>query len=189
MPKLYIIAGPNGSGKTTFAKEFLPHYVHCSNFINADLIALGLAPFSPAKMGIKAGRLLLAQIKDFIDEGVDFAFETTFAGKTYFPLVKEIKESGYSVHVFFLWIPDVKLARERIRQRVKDGGHDVPFKDVKRRFTRSHANFLKLYEPLCDTWIIFDNSKEKPVEVAFKEEGLLKILNKGLYRSFLEDDK
>src|SRR5208283_4632860 len=102
MPKLYIIAGPNGAGKTTFAKEFLPNYAKCPNFVNADLIASGLAPFSPANVSIKAGKLLLAEIDSFIGSKVDFAFETTLAGKTYVNLIKEAKAKGYIVYIFFL---------------------------------------------------------------------------------------
>lgn len=91
MPHLYIIAGPNGAGKTTFAKEFLPKYAHCSNFINADLIALGLAPFSPAKVQIQAGKILLEKIDQFIKQKVDFAFESTLSGKSYVSIIKEAK--------------------------------------------------------------------------------------------------
>ncbi len=101
MPKLYIIAGPNGAGKTTFAKEFLPHYAQCSNFVNADLIAMGIAPFSPAAASIKAGKLLLNEIDRFMSHRDDFAFETTLAGKTYIKLIEEAKSKGYSVHIFF----------------------------------------------------------------------------------------
>lgn len=93
-PSLYIIAGPNGAGKTTFAKEFLPHYAKCENFVNADLIAQGLSPFSPAAAGIKAGRLLLKQIHEFAERRVDFAFETTLAGKTYVSLLRRLKQRG-----------------------------------------------------------------------------------------------
>jgi len=165
MPKLYIIAGPNGAGKTTFAKKFLPEYARCPNFVNADLIAQGLAPFSPSKVSIKAGRLLLGQINEFIHKKEDFAFETTFAGRSYLSLIKGVKRRGYSVHVFFLWIPSVKLAQERIKQRVKEGGHDIPVEDIKRRFNRSQKNFFELYQSVCDSWIIFDNSGAKPVEM------------------------
>ena len=185
MPRLYIIAGPNGAGKTTFAKEFLPHYAKCSNFVNADLIALGLAPFSPAGASIKAGKILLGQIKEFIDHKADFAFESTLSGRSYVSLIKDVKRKGYSVTVFFLWIPDVKLAHERIKQRVKSGGHDVPFEDVKRRLKRSRLNFLKLYAPLCDAWMLFDNSESKHVKVAHQKEGKLKILKGDFYKQFL----
>jgi predicted ABC-type ATPase len=53
--ELYIIAGPNGGGKTTFAREFLPNYAGCKNFVNADLIAQGMAPFSPETAAMRAG--------------------------------------------------------------------------------------------------------------------------------------
>ena len=114
MPKLYVIAGPNGAGKTTFAKEYLPHYAKCSNFVNADLIAMGISPFSPAAASIKAGKLLLKEIDRFISYKEDFAFETTLAGKAYINLIKEAKSKGYSVHILFLWIPSLQLAKERI---------------------------------------------------------------------------
>src|SRR3989338_2498089 len=93
----YIIAGPNGCGKTTFARKFLPDYVKCQNFINADLIAVGLSPFSPQSAAIKAGRLVLGQIREFAKIGVDFAFESTLAGKLYVNLFKDLKEKDYKL--------------------------------------------------------------------------------------------
>ncbi len=82
-PQLYIIAGPNGAGKTTFARKFLPKYAKCSNFVNADLIASGLSPFSPDSAAIRAGKLLLNEIHAFAEKKSDFAFETTLSGKTH----------------------------------------------------------------------------------------------------------
>lgn len=98
---VYIIAGPNGSGKTTFAGEFLPEYVKCVNFVNADLIAQGLAPFGPQAAAIKAGKLVLEQIYEYARRGVDFAFETTLSGKSYVGLLAKLKAKGYSLHLFF----------------------------------------------------------------------------------------
>lgn len=188
MPKLYIIAGPNGAGKTTFAREFLPKYAHCTNFINADLIALGLAPFSPAKVQIKAGKLLIQQIDQFLKERIDFAFESTLAGKAYVSLIKEAKAKGYSITIFYLSIPDSRLAQERIKQRVKEGGHHVPLVDIKRRFKRSWQNFINLYEPLANSWILFDNSRLRPVEVVKCDQGKVKILDKALYQAMMGDE-
>ncbi len=186
MPKLYIIAGPNGAGKTTFAKEFLPHYAKCSNFVNADLIAAGLSPFTPSTVSIKAGKLLLAEIDNFINSKVDFSFETTLAGKTYVNLIKEAKTKGYSIHIFFLWIPNDHLAKERIKQRVKQGGHHVPDGDVERRLSRSLKNFFELYVPLAYSWDIFDNSYIKPrAVVKFNEEGL-HVSDKALYQKWMK---
>ncbi len=187
MPKLYIIAGPNGAGKTTFAKEFLPKYAHCANFINADLIALGLAPFSPSKVQIKAGKLLIEQINLFLRDKVDFAFESTLSGRTYISLLKEAKDSGYAITIFYLTIPSDKLAQERIKQRVKEGGHHVPTVDIKRRFDRSWRNFFNLYMPLAQSWFLFDNAGLEPVEIAKCDQGNIKILNKFLYQELLEE--
>lgn len=178
---VYIIAGPNGSGKTTFAKEFLPLYAHCENFVNADLIAQGLSPFSPSVAAMKAGRLVLEQIRGFADKGVDFAFESTLAGKTYASFFKAVKRKGYRIHLFFLWIPNSSLALERIKDRVASGGHDVPASDVHRRFRRSVENFFKVYEPLLDSWMLFDNSNEIPYLVAEKADGKLLIKDVQLY--------
>jgi len=180
-PKLYVIAGPNGAGKTTFAREFLPHYANCENFVNADLIAQGLSPFSPAAAGIKAGRLLLKQIHEFAGRRVDFAFETTLAGKSYVALLQRLKQQGYVVHLFFLWIPSVKLAVARIKHRVAEGGHDVPVTDVHRRFRRSVENFFRVYRPLVDSWTLFDNSTTKPSLIAEEKHSKLAIVDAELF--------
>lgn len=182
----YIIAGPNGSGKTTFATEFLPEFVKCSNFINADLIAQGLSPFSPQAAAIKAGKLVLEQINNFSDQGVDFSFETTLSGKLYLNLFSALKEKKYKIHIFFLWIPDTNLAISRIKWRVSQGGHDVPEPDVIRRFKRSISNFFKIYGPYADSWMLFDNAGLIPLLIAQRKNGKIKVTNKGLYNQILE---
>ena len=178
---VYIIAGPNGSGKTTFATMFLPGYVRCPNFVNADLIAKGLAPFEPRSASIKAGRLVLQQILDFVRRGVDFAFETTLSGKSYVNLFSELKAKGYALHLFFLWIPSSELAIVRIKERVLEGGHNVPAEDVRRRFSRGISNFFNLYELLLDSWMLFDNSKAKPVLIAKRKNSHREILDEKLF--------
>ena len=177
----YIIAGPNGSGKTTFAIEFLPEYVQCPNFINADMIAHGLSPFSPGAAAIKAGKLVLEQINKFANQGADFAFETTLSGKSYLNLFKALKEKGYKIHIFFLWIPDVNLAITRIKNRVSQGGHDVPQQDVIRRFKRSISNFFKLYQPYADSWMLFNNADLNPILIAERKNGKIRIINEKSY--------
>lgn len=178
---VYIIAGPNGAGKTTFAKEFLPDYVNCPNFVNADLIALGLAPFEPRAAAIKAGKLVLQQIHDFSRQDIDFAFETTLSGKSYATLFNELKKKGYGLHLFFLWVPSPELAIARIKDRVSEGGHNIPAEDVRRRFTRGIRNFFSLYEPLVDSWILFDNSKAKPVLIAKRKNGRVEAIDEDLF--------
>ena len=178
---VYILAGPNGSGKTTFAKLFLPDYVKCPNFVNADLIAQGLAPFGPQAAAIKAGKLVLQQIHEYAERSVDFAFETTLSGKAYVNLLKELKAKGYALHLFFLWIPSPELAIARIKDRVAEGGHHVPAEDVRRRFGRGIRNFFKLYEPLLESWMLFDNSRAKPLLIAKKRNGHREMVDKELF--------
>ena len=171
----------NGSGKTTFATKFLPEYVKCPNFVNADLIAQGLSPFSPGAAAIKAGKLVLEQIHHFANKGVDFAFETTLAGKLYVNLLKSLKAKGYKTCLFFLWIPDTDLAISRIKNRVAQGGHDVPTKDVLRRFDRSISNFFRLYQPFLDSWILLNNAGAVPILIAEKKNAKIKIVDESLY--------
>jgi len=178
---VYIIAGPNGSGKTTFAKKFLPDYAECPNFVNADLIAQGLSPFSPRAFAIKAGRIVLEQINGLAESGVDFGFETTLSGKSYVMLLKKLKELGYKITIFFLWIPGSTLAIERIKERVLEGGHDVPAGDIRRRFNRSITNFFELYQCLSDSWIIFNNAGITPDLIAKNQDGKLVIFDRMLF--------
>ena len=170
MKKLcYIIAGPNGAGKTTFAREFLPFEAKCTNFINADLIAAGLAPFQPEKAVVKAGKIMLHQINEYIRKGKSFAFETTLSGKVYLKKIKEMKSKGYEIIIYYLKLATVELAIERVKLRVAQGGHNIPEKDIRRRFERSWINFVKLYRPLADKWVIFDTSGPEP-EIIDKSE-------------------
>jgi len=122
----YIIAGPNGAGKTTFATEFLPLYVNCRNFINPDLLARAFSPFDPDAGMFQAGRAVLERIAQFTEAHVDFAFETTLAGRSYVSLLRQVKKAGFELHLFYLWIPSPDLALLRIRDRVENGGHNVP---------------------------------------------------------------
>ncbi len=168
-PSCYIIAGPNGAGKTTFATQFLPLYARCPNFINADLIARAYSPFDPDAGLLRAGRAVLERIAEFTEASTDFAFETTLSGRAYVSLLHRVKKSGFRLHMLYLWIPNSELALLRIRDRVESGGHDVPERDVRRRFNRSLKNLFALYRPLLDTLHCFDNSSDTP-RLIFKDE-------------------
>ncbi len=178
---VYVVAGPNGSGKTTFAREFLPNYAKCPNFVNADLIAQGLSPFAPRSAAIKAGRLVLSRIHEFSRDGADFGFETTLSGKTHLRLFRRLEACGYKVHIFFLWVPGPELSLLRIKNRVADGGHNVPAADVSRRFNRSICNFFHVYQPFTHSWMLFDNSGATPVLAAKGANGSVTIENNGVY--------
>ena len=176
-PKVYIIAGPNGAGKTTFATKFLPHYVECMEFVNADLIASALSPFLPDRAAFRAGRLMIEQIHSLADSRVDFGFETTLAGRGYVRLLNNLKDRGYQIHLFYLWIHSIDVALERIAGRVKMGGHNVPEDVVRRRYHKGISNFSRLYQPLTDFWAIYDNSTDTPHLIAYKEHDKLEIID------------
>jgi len=178
---VYIVAGPNGSGKTIFARTFLPEYAKCDRFINADLIATGLSPFSPEQVAIKSGKLVLEQIKEYSNNGVDFGFETTMSGVTYLKYFEMLKEKGYKIHIFFLWIPSSQLAIARVKDRVAQGGHNVPIADIKRRFERSTKKFFKQYHILADKWILFNNAESKPRVIVKKQNAHIDVLNQCLF--------
>ncbi len=184
-PSAYIIAGPNGAGKTTFAREFLPNYAECKNFINADLIAQGVSPFSPEAVAFRAGRLMLEEIDFYAKRRESFGFETTLSGRSYLNLIRDLKNRGYEVRFFFLWISTVSLALARVSARVLEGGHDVPEVVVRRRFDRSIRNFLLHYRPLGDSWMLFDNSGATPAVVAFEKRGSLRIIDQGAYETLI----
>lgn len=174
-PIVNIIAGPNGSGKTTFAREFLPQFVRCLEFVNADYLAEGLSPFAPEQAAIRAGRLMLVRIHELANQGKTFGFETTLAGKSYVKLLKNLKAQGYQIHLYFLWLPKVSISLKRIAQRVRKGGHDIPKEVVRRRFKSGLKNLFSVYRPLLDSWSIWDASFSPPVKMAEEVSGKLSI--------------
>ncbi|MBT3806330.1 MAG: Zeta toxin family protein [Desulfobacula sp.] len=150
--KCYIIAGPNGAGKTTFAENFLPVEAECLNFINADLIAKGIAPFNPESVALEAGKVFLKRVHTIVSNRESFAFETTLSGLNYIESIKNWKKIGYE-----------EMAVKRVQLRVSQGGHNVPVDVIKRRYHRGWKNFQNYYKKLADAWVIFDNSGNIPL--------------------------
>ena len=149
-PTIYLIAGCNGAGKTTFAKEFLPHEVKCLRFYNADEIARGLSPLDPSAGAIKAGRLLLSEVRDSITRHETFALESTLSGKTYVRIFQRALSLGFELELHYLWLSQVEQAIARVRRRVRMGGHDVPVADIRRRFKRSLNHLVIGLLATCD---------------------------------------
>jgi predicted ABC-type ATPase len=168
-PIIYLIAGCNGAGKTTFAKSFLPHEAKCLNFLNADLIAQGLSPLNAGAAAMKAGRLLLAEFHDLVTRHETFAFESTLSGTSYVRLLKQAKRRGFRLYLHYLWLPAPAIAIARVRERVKKGGHNVPEVDVRRRFGRSLRHFVNDYAALADRWAVWDNQSSPPRLLAESE--------------------
>jgi predicted ABC-type ATPase len=164
-PTIAILAGPNGAGKTTLALRLLPE-LGIGEFVNADLIAQGLSPFSPAGAEILAGRLMLERIREFAARRASFAFETTLASRTFAPFLAAERRRGYEVCIHYVWVRSPELAVSRVEERVRRGGHGVAADVVRRRYGRGLRNFFTLYQPVADSWVLVDNSLGTPVVVA-----------------------
>lgn len=161
--KIIIIAGPNRAGKTTFARSFLPEENGGARFLNADLIAAGLSPFSPESMAVKAGRIMLSEMDACVARDESFAFETTLSGRTYLRSIESWKLQGYQVHLHFLKLASVDIAVSRVRERVKQGGHNIPETVIRRRFESGYANFENFYRNAVNWWACYENSGDKPI--------------------------
>lgn len=166
---IYVIAGCNGAGKTTFAKEFLPKEVKCLRFLNADEIARGLSPLKPSAGAVQAGRLLLKQVDECLRRRETFALESTLSGKTYIRLFQRARQLGYEIELHYLWLAKPSQAVDRVRQRVKMGGHHVPPGDVRRRFKRSLTHLLDDYLLMATRWAFWDGWVLPPKQLATSE--------------------
>ena len=167
--KIIIIAGPNGAGKTTFANEFLPNEADCINFVNADLIAAGISPYSPATVAFKAGRIMLSEIENYVKQSESFAFETTLSGRHYATHIPIWRSFGYKIILLFLKLDSEETAIARVQQRVLAGGHDIPEDTIRRRYLSGIENFNSIYRSIVNEWSLYENSGPKPVLL---EEGV-----------------
>ena len=178
---LYIIAGCNGAGKTTASFTILPEILDCKEFVNADEIAKGLSPFQPEKVAFEAGRIMLNRIDELFKNQENFAFETTLATKTYKQKIKFAKENNYNTTLLFFWLRNSDLAKERVKTRVKEGGHNIPTDVIERRYLNGIKNLFDIYLEIVDQVLIFDNSEGKPILIAeknFEEEIVIHNLEK-----------
>lgn len=176
--KLYIISGCNGAGKTTASFTILPEILNCKEFVNADEIAKGLSPFQPEKVAFEAGRIMLKRINELLSENENFAFETTLSTRSYKNKIIEAKAKGYRVTLLFFWLQSTELAKERVKTRVLEGGHNIETAIIERRYQRGIENLFDIYLPIVDGALIFDNSEGMHELIADKQiDGLLNISN------------
>ena len=159
MPRLYIISGCNGAGKTTASYSLLPEMLDCKEFVNSDEFAKGLSPFDPSKASIQASRYMLMKIRYLLKRHEDFAVETTLATRTLLKTVKSAQAAGYTVTLLYFWLNSPDLAVERVRARVEAGGHNIPEETIRRRYNTGIYYFFKLYAPISERWILADNSQ------------------------------
>lgn len=167
---LYIIAGCNGAGKTTASYTILPEIIKCKEFVNADEIAKGLSPFQPEKVSFEAGRIMLNRINELLESNESFAFETTLSTKSYKSKILKAKEQDYTVTLLFFWLNNIELAKERVKIRVKEGGHNIPKDVIERRYLKGIINLFDIYLEIVDGTLIFDNSYGKHELIAQKIE-------------------
>ena len=190
MPRLFIISGCNGSGKTTASYTVLPELLECSEFINSDEFAKGLSPSNPDGASIQAGRYMLIKMQSLFRKRADFGIESTLATRSLLKTVRSAQELGYSVTVLYLWLPSAEMALQRVKARVAAGGHDIQEDTVRRRYIAGLRNFFLEYRPVCDSWILADNS-EPPFRLIAEgsssrgtviyEPGLFKMIEKTVY--------
>lgn len=164
-----MIAGPNGSGKTTTAGCLISNITGIDEFINADEIARGLAPLHPESVSLSASKLMLKRFMELLEANKSFAFETTGASTNYIKHLVRAQANGYKVFLIFLWLPSPQLAIQRVAIRVSQGGHDIPEDTVVRRYYLGLKNLVKHYIPLCDDSLILDNSKSNLIKTIAKK--------------------
>ena len=166
MPKMYIISGCNGSGKTTASYTLLPDLLDCREFVNSDEFAKSLSPFDPSAASITASRYMLMKINYLLGRYEDFSIETTLATRSLVKIINEAHSVGYEVTILYFWLNSPELAIQRVRDRVAAGGHNIPDAVVRRRYTMGLQYFFDTYRPICDRWILADNSKSNFTVVA-----------------------
>jgi predicted ABC-type ATPase len=164
-PQIVVIAGPNGAGKTTSSRALLDEALGVAEFVNADVIASGLAAFHPESVAIEAGRLMLSRLKQLAEERASFAFETTLASRSFAPWIAGLVKTGYAFHLCFFWLPKPEYAVLRVAERVRGGGHHVPEETIRRRYERGLKNFFGLYQPIATTWRMYDNTNRSGAQL------------------------
>lgn len=157
-PRVILLAGANGAGKTTAAPALLRGLLRVTQYVNADTIARGLAGFDPDDAALAAGRIMLERIRELAARRVSFAIETTLASRTLAAWLRDdVRPAGYESHLLFLWLPSVEVALARVEARVRAGGHGVPPDTVRRRYTLGIRNFRRLYVPIVDEWRVYNS--------------------------------
>ena len=186
MARLYIISGCNGAGKTTASYTVLPDLLNLHTFVNADEIADELSPQEPEREMIRASRLMLERVEQLIERDEDFAVETTLATKSLAGMISRAQHKGYMVGIFYFWLKSPELAIKRVAMRVAAGGHNIPTDTIVRRYRQGMENLRRIYLPLCNYWVLIDNSDKRGKWVA--EGGLstaTHIYNKRIYNLIL----
>lgn len=181
MNRLFILSGCNGSGKTTASYSLLPDLLECSEFVNSDEFAKSLSPFDPSAASVIASRYMLMKIKYLLSQKKDFIVETTLATRSLTNTIKEAQSLGYEVTLLYFWLNSVELAINRVKKRVESGGHNISEDVIRRRYIMGLKYFFEIYSPLCNRWVLADNSKSPFVVVAEGNKDKIQIKDEEKY--------
>ncbi len=177
---IIAVAGPNGAGKSTTAPSLLKGTLKVKEFVNADIIARD----NPGMTSIGAGRIMLNRMHDLADRRINFAFESTMASKSFAPWIARLSKTGYKFYLVFLWLPSAELAIDRVKERVRMGGHDVVSDTIRRRYRTGINNFFSIYQKIADIWYFYDNSIDVPKLVAYgKKTGRPVVIDKEIWHT------
>jgi len=128
---------------------------------------------------------MLNRINELIETKVDFAFETTLSTKSFVQTISKAKSKGYTINIIFYWLNDVELAIERVKQRVAEGGHNIPEDVIKRRYNAGMHNLIHLYMNICDAIFVFDNSNWDEQMIARSYHQNLEVFNRNIWTKIL----
>lgn len=182
--KIYIIAGANGSGKTTVAPDLISS--ERIPFVNADDVAKQICPKNMESVRITAGKKVFQTIEELFASNSSFIIESTLSGKNYEKVIEKAKCCGYTVIIIYVFVDDAEMCINRIKARVKNGGHDIPEADVIRRYSRSKKHFWNIYKNLVDNWLLYYNGQNIELVAQQKKGKKIEILDENLYNKFKE---
>ena len=157
MKKYILIAGVNGAGKSTLFYSL--DELNDMPKINTDDIIKEIGKWDNFSDVLRAGKIAVGRIEQYIAEGITFNQETTLCGKSILKNIRKAKKEGYFVEVHYVGVDTVEIAKERVRYRVLNGGHGIPEKDIERRYIETFQNLKDIFEE-CDLIAFYDNSVE-----------------------------